>query len=290
MIWMLFAFIAAFSWATADLISKICMNRMGVGEYQTLYARFALSVPFLAVPLLLQRHGVSPMFWVMCLLVVPGDVLASTLYIKALKSSPISVVVPLMSFAPVFMLVSSPVLLGEWPSALGILGVLLVTSGAYMLNLDRAREHLLTPLKLIFTEKGPRFVVAAAAIFSVDTAFGKKAVQFSDPVFFSFFYSLFMALAYTPFAARDVNSREKIFSFLKSPYMWGIGACFAAGVVSFLYAIRLSNIAYVSAVGKISMVIAIVYGRVFFQEEKLRQRLAGVFFMLVGIFLIFRGS
>ncbi|BAT72409.1 conserved hypothetical protein [Thermosulfidibacter takaii ABI70S6] len=285
--WAIYAVIAAVCWATADLLSKIAMNKQDLDEYITLYSRFFFSIPFLVIFLYISSpHNVSSLFWLMCLLVVPGDIVASTLYIKALKISPISIVVPLMSFAPVFMLLSSPIILGEWPSPLGILGVLLVTTGAYVMHIDRLKSGVLEPIKAIYKDKGPLFVIIAAAIFSIDTAIGKKAVQYSDPVFFSFYYCLFMTLGYTPIVLRSSHSVKRL-SFLKRKVLWGIGACFGIGVVAFLYAIQLANIAYVSAFGKISMLVAVLYGKIFFQEEGLKRKLTGVLLMLIGIYFIF---
>ena len=288
--WALFSVIAALSWATADLLSKIAMNRRGFDEYVTLYARFVFSLPILLLALSKSwPHHIHPAFWIMCILVIPGDIIASTLYIKALKISPISIVVPFMSFAPVFMLLTSPLLLKEWPSITGATGVLLVTAGAYILHINRIQEGLLEPIKAIYKEKGPILVILAAFIFSIDTAFGKKAVAYSDPIFFSFYYCLFMALGYTPLALKSQWLKRNLSHVAKEPLLWGIGLCFAIGVVCFLYAIREANIAYVSALGKISMIVAVIYGRIFFHEEGIRRKIAGVFLMILGIYLIFRG-
>ncbi len=281
--WALFAITAAVSWATADMLSKIAMTRRGYSERVTLFARFIHSLPFLLIPLIVSNHQIDRRFWLYCLAVIPGDILASAMYIKALKISPISVVVPLMSFAPVFMLITSTLMLGEPPSTTGLIGVLLVTAGAYTLNLDRSSQGILAPLKAILTEKGPLMVIGAAAIFSIDTALGKEATKLSDPIFFSFFYSLFMSIGYAPFLSKEKN-RAVLF---KAPILYGVGGCFALGVVSFLYAIKEANIAYVSATGKISMLVAILYGRFIFHEERTGQRMAGALLMLLGVYLIF---
>ncbi len=284
--WMLFAFIAAFSWATADLFSKQLMNLEGKNEYITLFARFVFSIPPLALACFLTKpHTVNFRFWLVNLVVIPGDVIASTLYIKALNISPISIVVPLMSFAPVFMLLSSPIFLHEFPSFLGILGVITVTIGAYTLNINLRRESWLQPIKAIFFEKGPLYTIIAAAIFSIDTAFGKKAIIYSDVFFFSFAYSLMMSIVYFPIVIH--KSRDSLRDLFLNWRFFAVGFLFASGVLSFLIAIKLANIAYVSAFGKISMVIAVLYGKLFFKEEAFKERLLGVFIMMIGIFLIF---
>ncbi len=284
--WMFFAFLAAFSWATADLFSKKLMNFENKDEYVTLFARFFFSLPLLLIIYLITApHRYDVRFWMVNLVIIPGDVIASTFYIKALKVSPISIVVPLMSFAPVFMLLSSPVFLGEWPSFVGVLGVITVTLGAYTLNINLREYGILEPIKSLFKEKGPLYTILAAAIFSVDTAFGKKAIYYSDVYFFSFWYSLLMTFAYFPIVYKKSN--ERLMGIFKNWKFYAVGIFFALGVISFLIAIKLTNIAYVSAFGKVSMVIAVLYGRFFLGEGSFKERLLGVFIMLVGIFLIF---
>ncbi len=282
--WFFYAFLAAFSWATADLFSKKLMNERGMDEYITLWARFAFAVPLLGAFLLVRGiPSVVLSFWWTVLIWLPGDLIASLLYIKAVKGYPLSLVVPLLSTAPLFMILTSIVILGEYPSYGGLLGVFLVTMGAYTLNLHMREEGILAPLKALYQVKGARYAIIAAFIFSVDTAIGKIALQASNPAFFSFFYSLAMALGFLP--VLFVTSGRPL--RLGRDWRFGaVGFLFAMGVFAFLKAIGVANIAYVSGVGRLSMVIAVLYGRFFFGEAHLRQRLAGSLIILVGVFLI----
>ncbi len=282
--WFFFAFSAAFSWATADLFSKILMDRRGADEYITLWSRFLFSLPFLGAAMLLEgMPRVGTAFWWTILGWLPGDLVASLLYIKAVKGYPLSLVVPLLSTAPIFMLLTSVVILGEYPSLFGLLGVVLVTLGAYTLNLHLREEGLLAPLKAVYKVKGARYAVMAAFIFSVDTALGKIALRASSHSFFSFFYCLALGLAFAPVVLTK-SSRP---GFVLKDWRFGvIGFLFAAGVYSFLLAIGQANIAYVSGVGRLSMIIAVLYGRLFFGEIHWRQRLVGSFIILVGVLLI----
>ena len=282
--WFFYAFLAAFSWATADLFSKKLMIERGMDEYITLWARFAFAVPLLGAFLVFQGvPSVALSFWWTVLIWLPGDLVASLLYIKAVKGYPLSLVVPLLSTAPVFMILTSIVILGEYPSYGGIVGVFLVTLGSYTLNLHMMEEGILAPLKALYQVKGARYAIIAAFIFSVDTAIGKIALQASNAVFFSFFYSAAMALGFLPVLLFTSGRPFR----LGGDWRFGaVGFLFAVGVLAFLKAIGLANIAYVSGVGRLSMVIAVLYGRFFFGEVHLRQRLAGSLIIFVGVFLI----
>ncbi len=282
--WFLYAFVAAFSWATADLFSKKLMNERGEDEYITLWARFVFAVPFLGILLLFRGiPSVAPAFWWTVLVWLPGDLVASLLYIKAVKGYPLSLVVPLLSTAPVFMIFTSVAVLGEYPSYEGVVGICLVTLGAYTLNIHLREEGILAPLKALYQVKGARYAIIAAFIFSVDTAIGKVALGASSPEFFSLFYSLALALGFLPVLFMTGGAPLRVCGDWR---FGAVGFLFAIGVYAFLEAIGAANIAYVSGVGRLSMVIAVLYGRFFFGESHVRQRLAGSLIIMAGVFLI----
>ncbi len=60
---------------------------------------------------------------------------SSTLELKALKTGNLSEVFPLISLSPLFMLITSPLIGGEFPRLITIPGILLIVVGAYLLNL-----------------------------------------------------------------------------------------------------------------------------------------------------------
>jgi drug/metabolite transporter (DMT)-like permease len=55
----------------------------------------------------------------------------NALFIVALRRSPMGMVVPLLSFIPVFTLVSGIVVLGEWPTTVQALGILFTAAGVF---------------------------------------------------------------------------------------------------------------------------------------------------------------
>lgn len=67
-------------------------------------------------------------------------VIAGFLYQRALHLSPLSVTVPYLAFTPVLLVVTSFIMMHEEPSYQGLLGVLVVTIGGYLLALDRPGE------------------------------------------------------------------------------------------------------------------------------------------------------
>ncbi|GLJ45203.1 hypothetical protein SUGI_0951480 [Cryptomeria japonica] len=67
-------------------------------------------------------------------------VMAGFMYQRALQVSPMSVTIPYLAFTPVLLVFTSYFLMNELPSARGLLGVVVVTVGGYMLVLDRSLD------------------------------------------------------------------------------------------------------------------------------------------------------
>ncbi len=285
MLWALAAFVASISWATADLISKHLMNHLGESRYHTLWARFVASNLPMGVALYIEGiPHIAPDFWWAYPTVIVGDTLASIFYITALEEAPISLTVPLLSSAPLFMLVTSSVILREFPSLRGSLGVILVVTGAYLLNLHLAKGGILLPLKELVRSRASRLVLAAAFIFSIDTAFGKIVLQSSNVSFFGLTYCLGMGIAMLPVLLFK-TSKIPLKKMARPPFL-ALGVLFGLGIICFLYAMGQTNIAYVSGVGRLSMVIAVLYGKFFFNEQHISQRMVGSLVILCGVVLI----
>ncbi len=66
---------------------------------------------------------------------------SSLLFQRALSISPVSLTVPYLSFTPAVLLITSYFMLGEVPEAAGVLGVVIMTAGAYGLNTAGARRE-----------------------------------------------------------------------------------------------------------------------------------------------------
>ena len=69
---------------------------------------------------------------------------SSVLFQRAVQISPVSLTVPYLAFTPALLLVTSYFTLGEVPEASGVVGVVVMTAGAYGLNAAGARGETAT--------------------------------------------------------------------------------------------------------------------------------------------------
>lgn len=131
--WVFLALIAGFSTASVDALSKKAFDQDD--EYKLSWVRLAYSLPFfLLILAFVKIPKPDNIFFLAILVQLPLEIIATVLYMKAIKYSPLSLSVPFLSFTPIFLLLTSYILLGEIPGKLGFIGIILVCLGGYLLN------------------------------------------------------------------------------------------------------------------------------------------------------------
>src|SRR3989337_4000616 len=140
--WVFYALITAFSLATADAISKKAMGRSH--EYVIAWVREGYALPFLFLAFFfIDIPSLDRTFWLSLLFMIPLEIAAIILYVKAIKLSPLSLTIPFLAISPAFIILIAFILLGALPATSGLLGILLIVIGAYLLNIKTTREDLL---------------------------------------------------------------------------------------------------------------------------------------------------
>lgn len=283
MTWVPIAMVTAIGFASAGSYAKALSNRTHV--YVVTWAFIALSAPWTA--LVLMRQGMPPVgdeFLRAALISVAVNMVGTTLHVKALTLSPLSLTMPFLAFTPLFMLLPSWVVLGERPSAAGLAGIVLIVSGGYAMHVDKIRGGVLAPLKAIASEKGSLLMLVVAAIWSISAVFDKVATVASSPSYYTTFFSLAFALAYAPFLVLGMRKRAP------DPATWPrlafLGLITAVMILSQFTALEMTVASYVIAIKRAGMVLAVVFGHLFFREKHLRERLAGALLMTAGVILL----
>ena len=99
--------------------------------------------------------------------------------ITALSSATLSSTIPLIAFAPLFISFTSFLILGETITRVGMIGIVAVVAGSYLLRIQNVRAGLLEPIRVLSREKGARMMLLAALCFSVAAPFAKLAIRSS---------------------------------------------------------------------------------------------------------------
>jgi uncharacterized membrane protein len=286
--WFLLSLLCAYLTSTSETFSKFLMREND--EWTTGCATVLVSLPFIA-PLLMGRDTFP---WSMDLVLllsvqIPFEVVAYYLYLKAIRMSPLSLSVPYLSFTPVFTIVTAAVLLGESISTQGLLGILMVTVGAYVLNLELTVYHPLAPLKAIIESQGSRRMLLVALIWSLTSTLGKKGVQLSDPSFFGVLYMFSLSLPLMAIAGWRVKKNMARVNLKGRNALWLSlgGLTTALAMIAHFHAIELAPVSYMISVKRTSVVFSVLYGGVIFKERHIGLRLLGTCIMLSGVVIIY---
>ncbi|MCM2357727.1 MAG: DMT family transporter [Geobacteraceae bacterium] len=291
MLWVPVTILCALSLATSDALTKKALAARH-NEYLIAWVRLLLMLPFLAILLLaVPMPELRPGFFRAILTALPLELLALILYFKALKISPLGLTVPFLALTPVFLMVVPFFLLGERISFTGGAGIVLIAAGSYTLNLHSRSAGLLAPLRSILRERGALCMLGVAALYSFTATLGKKAITCSSPLFFAGLYPILLFLCLTPIAlwkGRHELRQQGGAGLLRATLL---PALFSLGeTISGVIALSLTNVAYMIAVKRLSLLFGIVYGHFLFREEGLGERLAGGGLMVAGVVLVVLGG
>ncbi len=288
MLWLLFAFLAALFDSLKEVSSKRGLRY--VDEYAVSWSlRFFAALFSLPLLLFIKIPPIGERFWEVLIIGGGLNVVATIIYMKAYKHSDLSLTSPITAFTPLFLLVTSPFMLGEFPKPLGLIGVILIVLGTYILNIrERHRGHF-EPFKALFREKGPKLMLAVAFIWSITSNYDKIGVRSTSPIFWVIAVNWFIALALLPIMLyNSKGGLKQIHKNLK--VLAPIGIFSTLTLVFQMTAISTALVVYVTSIKRTGSIISVIFGWRIFKEKGIKERLAGVIIMVLGaVFIAFSG-
>jgi len=279
--------------ALFQVLRNMVMKRLGhaLDETINVWGRFTFILPFAAVPLLISglpelKEGV----WWACLAFAVCQFTGTQFLALALKEAEISLVTALWKLSVVILVVWGFFALGETPSLLGVIGVLVSVVGVYLVNVERARVSLWAPLVSLAMDKGQRYTLGAALFYAPAVVYIKKMALLSSPSFAVFMGYLFCAAFITPIALwRSARHFRQI-----GKHWWSFVALGAFAAISTQFgttAYTLTVSAYVEAVKQLEVLIALAIGAFVFKEgARVRSIWFGCTVMVIGLVLLLLGQ
>ncbi len=225
-------------------------------------------------------------FWVAVFWRLIIDSLAFTLYIKGVQMSPLSLTAPMLSLTTLFVLITQFLIDHLVPTPIGVVGVIVIVIGIYILHFDHDTKHILSPFKAIIRERGVLIVSIAAILWSFVVAFQKLGVDNSNPYFYTAFFQLFWAICFTPVAI-FTHRKEflSILNFKMAKKLFPAGAFDAMQVFPQYVAYALALPVYVNAVGNTQILFSSIFGW-FFYKEKLEKHIIPTILIVIGVVLV----
>ncbi|MFA6331810.1 MAG: DMT family transporter [Methanoregula sp.] len=231
------------------------------------------------------------------------NVVGTTLAFRALKSTDISLAVPMLSFTPLFLVLTAALMLHEIPSLIGILGIIIIVAGSYVLNTSAEHTRIFDPFRDMVSHPGIFAMLVVSFLYAIAIGFDKMVVLNSDTVFGSgvvFFIlgSAFLAIflwkhcfrGKTPQTISGGSGSAAGFpghlsrSLLVAGILIGAFLTLESIVINTAYLDQI--VPYVSAIKRMSIIITVLYGALVFREEEIVRRVSGAGLMVFGVVLI----
>jgi uncharacterized membrane protein len=205
---------------------------------------------------------------------------------KAYESGDLSIVYPVARSSPVFVTIAAAIFLGETFSLTGLLGILVIFIGVYVLHLKGiTRDDLVAPIRYL-TSGSSKYAVIAALGTTVYSITDKLGVTTVDPLLYSFWlgFSVTGMMIIVTIRRRGIQAiRDEFSSPIRITFA---GVLMRGGYMMVLYAMSLAQVSYILALRQISVVLGALMGVVFLEESYGRVRIIGSLIIFIGVFIV----
>ncbi len=267
---------------------------------QTLFIFIGLQIPVLGGWAWYSGDlaGPSPLqsaYWLPGIADIAAGMGANVLYLLALRRSPLSLMVPLLALIPGVTLLLSGVMLGEWPSLMQSIGIMVVVAGLFVLysagepgvETTGILAPLATAMRNLRREPGARLMAGVVLLWSTTPALDKLCIARSSVGL----HGLIQVTAITALIGLWTLVRDGARAFgikreAGKPLLFA-GILGGAGYVLQLAAYQLMLVAAVELIRRVSGILgAQVVGRFKLAEPLTPAKIAGVLIIAAGLPLV----
>lgn len=261
----------------------------GENKFFLIWVRVAGALPALALLVTLFSSWSLPPwpFWVLILgLSAPLEVVSFWLGYTALQKMPLSLAAPLHGFTGVFLIPVGYFILGEVPSAIGLGGVLSVFIGAFFLGRGGPVTGLAGSFRNLLRTPGSLVILAAALVVTIPISVAKISFRYAPPLLAAFYITAAVAALLLPLALRGgigirIRGNGRLIT--------GSGMISAISFSLHYTGLSLLPAAYFISTKRLSIIFNVLWGKVFFGEDHIRERFIGALLMVAGVILIALG-
>lgn len=280
-------FLGLFSGFT-DAVGNVFVKR-NTKTFDPLVVAWALTAYSLVVliPLMFVKGipSLDEVFWLAFSLRTVLDVVATILFVKALKYTDLSLSLPLLSLTPLLLLFTGLIINGDFPGPAGVIGVLLITIGTYWLYFNR-RDKFYQPFLAIYQNKGARMMLAVAVLWSITSPLHRVAILHSNAYFYTGFGVLAITVILTPIAIR---TDRQAFGLSLNPQniskLAPAGLITGISVLTQMIGLGIASAVLIQSLKRTSIIFSSIMGGVFF-DEPIKKRILPICLAVLGVILI----
>jgi drug/metabolite transporter (DMT)-like permease len=300
MLWFPFALLGALSQAVYSLSVKVFLR--------SIPPFFLAGYSFLAASLILFPlvlwSGIPPLGPGLVPAVAATVIIntvATIFFYRALSQTDLSLCIPILAFTPVFLILTSFIILGEIPSLAGATGIFLVAAGAFLLTGNSGQSgsfSLLAPFRTLRHDSGVRSMLLVAFLYSISVNYDKEVVINSSPLFGSALILFLLAMVFlliagvigpTIMSAENDTvkpDQDPPFRSLSVLIYGAVGMVLALEGISINTAYTLAIVPYVISIKRLSIFFSVLFGGLILHEQGIGGRMFGALVMIAGAVVI----
>lgn len=289
----IYGLIAAFSTiifkSGKSVFTKIAASE--TDEYITSWATKVIGFIITGLLILYSKEIIIPTentFFFLLLIHAVISILATVLITIGFKKSDVSIIAPLLSFVPLFSIFPAIVFLNQIPTIISGFGIIFVTIGTYIINIQEKEDNLLKPIYGLYYNSGVRYALCGVLISSFIPTTSTLGLNYVSEIVWAFMVgsitsSILLVIVYFKSSKPTQNLNENWF------ILFVLGLFNICLVLSQLYAYNYINVAYVQSIKQLNILIVIVVGSIFFNEPHFKQRLISGSIIVIGAIMILFG-
>ena len=287
--WIVLALLAALASAGTSLLLKRAVGQAGIVVTTVAFRAVGGVLLAIATTLAGPWPATTPTFWRAFAVVIPNEVGGMLCLSAALSLGDVSAVQPIMGFIPLLTMIGGALFFNEQPSALAMIGILLVVLGLYFVGL-RKGSSAFEPLRAFATSRASWIALLATLFWTVTSLTHKVGIAEVGAMPWATALTLGSAVALSvalPIVARSnsgVGLPRQTMPWLQFVVLTGI--CFAVQQFGLHNALRRSQAGYVMAVVSSSILIATAVGVLVLREQGGSHRITGALLVSSGVALI----
>jgi hypothetical protein len=163
----------------ADAGYRFCMKQGNMHPFLLVGLGLLFSIPLYLVWLYFEGMPETVdafAFWTATLLHIPAEMVILILTVIAHRSSTLIKAMPYTSLTPLLLMVISPLMGGGTPTILGGVGMVVLVSGLYILNVEKGQESVWKPFALLVRDRGAQCLLLAQVIVAFAVNLDKQAI------------------------------------------------------------------------------------------------------------------
>jgi len=244
-----------------------------------------LTLSICCIPFALRENwsALPNEIWTACLIMGVLGALGNAALVEAIKGGEISVLGPLNSYKPIMGVFLAFFILSEIPSALALLGILMIALGSVYVMKKTGEKF---SFKLFF-ERSVLLRFAAMFLTAAEAVFIKRVIEYSSAQTAFILWCFFCAAFSIPilfFLKKDLSIKLK--NKTAAAMLLGIVACVGAMQLSTNFVFKYMDVGGALALFQLSALVSVVFGCKIFHEKNPWNKLAGAAIMAIGASLI----